>query len=302
MKKVQIIIKNAIIKIRDTAVTSVDFIKDSSTKQKVIIGTSAASSILLIICGITIFNLHNSKTNEDKVIVLSQDSTNNPSTVTSSQSATTTVAEEVASPSSIDTSTITTTSTANPAITDSKPAPTAEGQSQPTAQQSQSQSTPKQSQPTPAPAQAQPASTPNRMSGAEMTNYVKATSFNHNTNNDNTGSQLQICTPEFLSSAMSIIDSFINGSLDSGTAKSRLQALNGTGQHPNQYGVNEVTVVNSVNVVDCSVPGSTSKDGVSLKASNLQGSGVTDLLVTYDSSNDTYRIRGIKVVTGISGV
>ena len=207
MKKIQILVKNAVIKIRDTASTAVKFIGNASIKQKVILGSSLGGSVLLIIGGLVVFNLHNSKTGQDEVITLTA-SDGSTSTITASQIAN---AESTrgTSPDAVDYSTTTigaATSTvvpavvpdghggvtANPAITDSKSAPTTEGQSQPSTQQtSQTQSSTKQTQTTPSQTQSQPAqtqqpSTPSRMSGAEMTNYLKSIFFNQNTNNDNT--------------------------------------------------------------------------------------------------------------------
>lgn len=159
---------------------------------------------------------------------------------------------------------------------------------QPEQQPSQPSTPPQQEQP-------QQPSTPDRESGDSITAYIKSCRTNSNTNNSDVESMYCICTPAFLNNAMGIINNFINGAIDEGTARAQIQALNGTGDCKDSYGWTLYTEIDSINVVNVSIPGSQGREGCHDATWDLNGGGVCNYKVTYNASSDSYLIKGIMI-------
>lgn len=141
--------------------------------------------------------------------------------------------------------------------------------------------------------------TPRRPSGAEMTNTLRGCTFNRATNNSDVNSPQVSCTPTFLSNAMPIIDSFIAGGLDEGSARSQLNSLNHTGDAVDDYGLTVITDIYSITVCNGRSPASEGISGILNVSAYIGGAGVVNVTVTYDSSSDTYLTRGICLSTGV---
>lgn len=140
--------------------------------------------------------------------------------------------------------------------------------------------------------------TPRRPSGAEMTNELRGCTFNRGSNNSDVNSPQVSCTPTFLSNAMPIIDSFIAGGLDEGSARSKLNSLNHTGDAVDDYGLTVITDIYSIIVCNGRSPASEGISGI-LDVSAYLPKAVLNVVVTYDASSDTYLTRGIGLSTEV---
>lgn len=145
-----------------------------------------------------------------------------------------------------------------------------------------------------------PSTTPTRESASSVEARLRKDTYRTGQNNADmskigTGCS---CTPAFLSNSMPIINSFIAGSISADSARAQLQALDMTGEYDGVEGYGtQVTRIYSITIVDVTSKGSDGFSGAANAAYKLAGTGVQNLSVTYDSSSDTYRTKGILVET-----
>lgn len=297
MKNVKTAFKSAINKIAKCGVNIMNKLKGNSNRRKLILGGSGVVIILMII-GLTICLVNINIGKNDLTLTSSgEDKTNLAKT------ALTTKAEVQKDPVASITATNTVASAtipdgnggavANPDITNNQPKPVPEGSPEsvnPPAPEQPSKPAEKPSQPTEQP------STPDRESAVAITNYLKSTFTNQGTNNSNIHDSSCICTPGFLANAMPIIDNFIAGGISEGTARSKIAALDVSGDADFGDGRILITETGGANVVDVTVPGSGGRHACLDASISLNGGGVMDVGVTYDASSDTYHVKGIMIL------
>lgn len=302
MKNIKNVVKNAIARIRTSLVDTIDRLSRTSLKTRFILGGSGLVVLAIIVgLGVCLTNLGSSRND----VVLTSDS-GEKTKVTDEQikTALTTKAEVQKDPVASITATNTVASAtipdgnggavANPAIVDNQPKPVPEGNA--SAEPAEpSKPTEQPSQPTEQPSQPSQPTAPSRDSAESVANHLRSTFFRKSTNNSDVNSQWNSCTPSFLANAMPIIDSFIAGGISEGTARSQIAALDLTGDCIDKYGQTVIVKVESVDVVNVTMPAGNSIADLYSSAGVLNGGCVMNLGVTYDSSSDTYNVRGINI-------